>query len=253
MSSAALHPEAGTLPAPPKARFSLAFLGFLVLSLFAHGATFLLFQVAYPQRVTIPPPAPQVTLLAPGAPEEDALLRWIAAEDPALVAASAAPMPPGAFSVTYQPSYTVLRTPPRTISPPAERPEPPPSPIALPITTAKAHAPESPALTSAAAPMRTSVTLSGELAGRTVTLPSISARFTAPLDSAELLLAVNARGEVRHVMLQRSSGDTEADAEATRALAAASVSPLPDQDGVEWGFATISWGRDAYVISGEAK
>jgi len=250
MSSVDLQPETGAFPLPPKARFPLAFLGFLILSLFAHAATFLLFQVAYPQRVTIPPAAPQVTVLTPGTPEQQALLRWIAAEDPALVAASAAPMPPGALSVAYQPSFSILRTPPRTVAPPAERLQPPPSPITLPITVAKTPTPE-PTSRPPSAP--TFVTLSGGLAGRTITLPSITSRFAAPLEPTELLLAVNAHGEVRHVILQRSSGDAAADAAASLALAGAGVSPSPEKEGVEWGFATISWGGDAYVISGDAK
>ena len=40
----------------------LILLGFVMLSLFAHVATFFVFQVVYPQHVTIPPPAPQVCM-----------------------------------------------------------------------------------------------------------------------------------------------------------------------------------------------
>jgi hypothetical protein len=250
MSSAVAPPGVPIFATPPRGRFPLAFLGFLAVSLFAHAATFLLFQVVYPQRVTIPPPAPQVTLLTPSTPEEEALLRWVAAEDPALVAASAAPMPPDVFSVTYQPSFGVLRTPPRLVPPPSERPQPPPSPIALPLSTAKALPP---APGGPAPAVASSVALSGGLAGRTIALPPITARFAIPLEAAQFLLAVNDRGEVRHTVLQRSSSDAAADAAAALALAAASVSPSSEHEEVAWGFATISWGGDVYLLSGDAK
>jgi hypothetical protein len=50
---------------PTRERFPWALFGFVFLSLVAHVATFFIFQVTYPQRVTIPPPGPQVAVLAP--------------------------------------------------------------------------------------------------------------------------------------------------------------------------------------------
>src|ERR1700733_6449459 len=81
-------------------------------SLFAHAATFFLFQVVYPQRVTIPQPAPHVSLLTPSSPENIALLRWIEAEDPALLANDNPVVPPGLAMVRYRPSFNTLRTEP---------------------------------------------------------------------------------------------------------------------------------------------
>src|SRR5258708_3899096 len=81
-------------------------------SLFAHVATFFLFQVVYPQRVTIPQPAPYVSLLTPTTPENVAFLRWIESEDPALITSDSAVPPPGLLEVRYRPSFAVPRTAP---------------------------------------------------------------------------------------------------------------------------------------------
>src|SRR5947209_19467100 len=74
-------------------------------SLLAHAGTFFLFHVVYPQRVTIPQPAPHVSLLNPSSPENIALLRWIEAEDPALVATDNPSIPPGLVDVRYRRSF----------------------------------------------------------------------------------------------------------------------------------------------------
>ena len=55
-------------------RFPLILFGCVFLSAVAHVATFFLFQVIYPQRVTISPPPPQVELLTASSPENEALL-----------------------------------------------------------------------------------------------------------------------------------------------------------------------------------
>src|SRR5882757_7824418 len=91
---------------PERERFPFILFGCVFLSLVAHVATFFVFQVVYPQRVTIPPPPPQVSLLTASSPENQALLRWIAAEDPALVASARSVVPPGLLEVPYRPSYT---------------------------------------------------------------------------------------------------------------------------------------------------
>src|SRR5579871_1381696 len=89
-------------------------------SVLLHAATFFLFQVVYPQRVTIPAPAPRVSLLTPSSPENIALLRWIEAEDPALVASDHADAPPGLAEVRYRPSFARPRTAP--LGAPEEQP-----------------------------------------------------------------------------------------------------------------------------------
>src|SRR5438046_2467524 len=80
---------------PRRSRFSFVFLGCVAASALAHAATFFLFQVVYPQNVSIPQAPPRVSLLTPSSPENIALLHWIEAEDPALAAAGVTTNPPG--------------------------------------------------------------------------------------------------------------------------------------------------------------
>ena len=224
-------------------RVPLVLLGFTLLSLFAHAATFFLFQAVYPQHVTLPPSAPQVTLLTGDSPENLALLRWIAAEDPALVAASTGAEPPGLLQLPYRPSYAALRTPPRSLPEVPERPEQPPSNLTLPLALSAAPLPP-------AAPRRTVVTTTVNLSGglRERSLASADAppvRAAGPLQPAQFLIALTDRGEARFAFLQHSSGDEHADALAAAWLARASFTHADAP--LTWGFATVRWGDDAFA------
>ena len=130
-------------------KFPLSLLAFGGLSLLAHAASFLLFLVSYPPHVTIPPAASQVVIISADDPDQQPLLRWIESEDPALIAASAHPVPPRLFELKYEPSYLVPRTAPRTMPETPGRPERAPGPelsslirsIATPKTTSEKPAP----------------------------------------------------------------------------------------------------------------
>ena len=84
---------------PRRDGFPLILFGCVVASFFAHAATFFLFQVADPLGTSIPPSAPQVSVLTPSSPEAIALLHWIDAQDPALVATANAVTPPGLLEI----------------------------------------------------------------------------------------------------------------------------------------------------------
>ena len=215
-------------------------------SFLAHAGTFFLFQVVYPQRVTIPQPAPRVSLLTPSTPENIALLRWIEAEDPALVANENPLAPPGLISVHYRPSFASPRTAP--LGAPAEQTNgvrfPPavdrlsPADSAVPAAQAPGDAPA----------LATSIRYSGALAGRPVEKnPAIRFDYHAatPAKSTTVLVGVTDRGEVRFTVLEQSSGDPALDDLALAHLR--QVSFAPAQAPMTWGFATISWGTDAYV------
>src|SRR5688500_10525273 len=105
-----------TFPWADRERFSLLLFLCVFFSILAHAATFFLFQVVYPQRVTIPPPESKITLLTAATPEGEALLRWIDAEDPALVASATGQAPAWLLEVPYVPSYAAVRTLPRITS-----------------------------------------------------------------------------------------------------------------------------------------
>ena len=90
---------------PRREGFPFILFGCVVASFFAHAATFFLFQVADPLGTSIAPSAPQVSVLTPSSPEAVALLHWIDAQDPALVAAAYSVTPPGISDIAYRPSY----------------------------------------------------------------------------------------------------------------------------------------------------
>jgi len=214
-------------------------------SLLAHAGTFFLFQVVYPQRVTIPQPAPQVSLLTPSSPENVALLRWIEAEDPALIANDNPVVPPGLAEVRYHPSFAAPRTAP--LGAPVEPLQAVRFPRAkdrLFPTDSSASTPEPPAIAVAE---NTSIYYSGGLAGRPLREhPPVvfDYRASVPVEPTTLLLGVNDQGEVRFSVLQRSSGDPRLDDLALAHLQ--QIAFAPAEAPVTWGFATVSWGHDAY-------
>jgi len=234
---------------PRPKRFSVTFLAFVVVSLLAHAATFFVFQVVYPQRVTISQQPPRVSLLTPSTPENIALLHWIEAEDPALAGGGATADPPGLADIRYQPSFAVPRAAPLNL--PAERPEPvrfpaAKDPLSL-IAGASARTGGMPA-TSRSRP--TSVSFYGPLASRPLSplkeTPALS--FPSPsaesLQPARFLVGVSGQGEVCCVFLQESCGDPAFDSLAT--IHIEKLRFAADESPVTWGFALVSWGDDAY-------
>jgi hypothetical protein len=220
-------------------------------SLLAHAATFFLFQVVYPQRVTIPQPAPQVSLLTPSSPENIALLRWIEAEDPALVANDNPGAPPGLAEVRYHPSFLSPRTAPLGVPDEAATGVrfPPAKDRLTPADTAKTTGGASTAISA----QPTSITFFGLLAERPLTKSSpvtFIHRAGAPVEPTTLLLGVDGQGTIRFSVIQQSSGDQALDDLAVAHLRtitfAAAASPLT------WGFATFSWGGDAYATTSKA-
>jgi hypothetical protein len=217
----------------------------VLLSVTAHGVTFFLFQVADPTRVTVPPPAPEVSLLLPTTPENRSLLRRIEADDPALVAAAMSVPPPGLLESKYRPSYETVRTAPRTV---AESSDPIPIPPAKdPLAIIRSSRPASALASAAPPPVRTRLSFSPELQARAPHSPpqmTFEKRGTAPLKPAKFLVGVTDRGEVRFVFLQHPSGDPALDQQAAAQLPqidfAHATAPIT------WGFATVSWGDDAY-------
>ena len=226
-------------------RFRWAFFGLLVLSAVVHVATFFLFQIVYPPRVTIPPPAPEVSVLLPTSSENRALLRRIEAEDPALIASITAAPPPGLLEVKYHASYETVRTQPRTVADEnAAVPFPSPKdPLAIIRSGARDGSPA----TVAPPPVPTRVTFPTALAARARQSAqpwNFNPRATTPLEPATFLIGITDRGEVRYVFLQHTSGDPALDAQAAAQL------PHFDFQSAEapivWGIATVAWGDDAY-------
>jgi hypothetical protein len=228
---------------------ALVLLGFLGLSVFAHAATFFIFQLSEPPRVSVPPPAPQVYLLTASTPEGKALLETVESENPALVAHMAHAEPKNLVEPTYHPSFLTPRTAPRTIAEEPEKTNFPPGRDALDVIESVSPTRVPPA--SPSAPSITRVRFSDALADRSLTTPpDFRALAHNPLDAAQFLLGVNGQGQILHALLQRSTGDSDADAEAaTRLLRAVFV---PSDAALSWGFVTVMWGDDAYAADKSA-
>jgi hypothetical protein len=226
-------------------RFSLLLFACVFFSILAHATTFFLFQVVYPQRVTIPPPESKVTFLTGATPEGEALLRWIDAEDPALVASAVGQAPTWLLEVPYIPSYATVRTLPPTTVEAAPTVQFPPAKPPLDIIRSADRKPALPVAVQQKAP--TAIHFSGSLATRAPSSPpplELSVRSPTPLQTASLLIGVNEAGEVRYHFVQQSSGnpamDTQAGEYLSRLPFAAAASPI------EWSVATVNWGDDAY-------
>jgi hypothetical protein len=236
----------GLLPTYRESPVSWLLLGFIGLSIVVHGFAFLVFQVVYPQRVTIPPPRMQVALLTPTSPENEAILRWVAAEDPALSTAGSVATPPRLYEVPFKPSFATLRTPPRTMPVTAEPPVAPPSPITLPLLTPPGETAAPPA---ESAPAPSTATFSSPLAQRPFTPAGpLTARATTPLQPALFLIAVSETGEIRQLFRQRSSGDPAADDAAADFLTGGRFAAAPERP-LTWATATVTFGRDLYVTA----
>jgi hypothetical protein len=216
-------------------------------SFLAHAGTFFLFQVVYPQRVTIPQPAPRVSLLTPSSPENIALLRWIEAEDPALVANDNPVAPPGLVDVHYKPSFATPRTAPRGA--PAEEVKGVQFPRAVDHLSVVDQPMANSGEPGKLSVLPTSITYSGGLAGRLVKEnPAVAFNYHAvdPAESTTVLLGVTDKGEVRFAVLQQSSGDQALDELALAHLQQVTFGPV--EAPLTWGFATYSWGTDAYAM-----
>ena len=227
------------------ARFRWKFFGLILLSAAVHLGTFFLFQIVYPPRVTIPPPAPEVSLLLPTTPENRALLRRIEAEDPALIAATPSVTPPGLFQQEYLASYRTVRTQPRTVA--AETPVIRHPASRDPLTIIRSTARPAPSADVAPPPVPTRLAFSSALTARAPSeMPAwnFTRRAASPLEPAAFLIGITDRGEVRYVFQQRSSGDPALDAQAAAQLPRLAFRPA--ETPVAWGIATITWGDDAY-------
>jgi hypothetical protein len=231
-------------------RSSWLLAGFIFLSLFLHSAAFFLFQAATPVRPPAPRAAQPVQLLTPYGPdgkpsqENMALLAWIEAEDPALVARVPEVQPEDLLRVEYKPSYRQMRTAPLGV--PEDRATLFPSAresMALILGPQTLSAPAA----ALPQPQLTQLAFSSSLAGRAPkTSFSPAAKTTKALEPTRLLIGIDAQGEVRFTFPQQpSSGEPALDAEALRFVRSLHFAPATGAE-ITWGFAAFHWGDDAF-------
>ena len=236
---------------PTRLKSSWRLAGLIFAMLFLHSAAFFLFQAATP--VINPPPrtAPPVQLLTAFTPdgrasaENQSLLRWIEAEDPALVARIPNVEMPPLPSVPYQASYTDIRTAPLAAPPETVTVQFPPARDALSLIMSGAPAPQR--TQEPAKPQPTRIAFSGNLVSRAPAQVTFKpkARTTKPTESAQFIVGVSESGEVQFVFPQQEDSDSTAPlaAEAMEFLGSLAFAPASGAT-VAWGTATVEWGDD---------
>jgi len=222
---------------------------FIFLSFLLHSAAFFLFQGKDPALPRTIRTAPLVQILSPGSdsaghsPEDDALLRWIATHDPALVARIQTVEPKGLLDVPYLPSFQTLRTQP--LGAPHESAElqipPARDPLALIRSVSK---PEKLAL-PVPAPQATQILLPSTLQARSAKMPGFTphTKVSATVQPMIVLAGVNGEGETRFAFVQQGSGDNALDTEAVAFVR--TLRFTPSDEALLWDTLTIEWGDDA--------
>ena len=230
----------------PERTASLLFPGLLILSVAIHTFAFFIFQVVYPPTVASAPPRAQVTLLTPGTPHSDALLRWVEAQDPATAGRIQEIAPKGLEEIRYTPSYEAARMP-------LKEGEPSAAPLGLISAYSLLDASFSKKPTtveSASLSVASSLAFSEPLRARESATPpqplEITTKSSANLRPTVFLVGIGDRGEVLYCFLQESSADramdTQAEALLRQHVFTHSETPL------EWGFATFTWGAEAFAL-----
>ena len=239
--------------------------GIIALSLLAHAVSFYVLQVAYtPTGAQLPPPA-QVTMAPLNQPGNEAFARWLAMEDPALVAQPTEPLPVetlAALDFHYVPSYKAAQAGFKSLEPlPGESavnspPRPrPPGPVPLGLFTSGLP---TRALVPAGMGQRTAVVLTGGVE-TFVSGPLPPVSFKTPLGSEPLeptifLVGARPEGGRPFVLLKSKPGNTTAEEYARDYLSRLDFSPIKnDTNEVVWGCAEFAWGNDIYLPTAEKK
>lgn len=221
---------------------------FIFLSFLLHSAAFFLFEGKNPPPPRMIRTAPLVQILStstdPGArsPEGDALLQWIAAHDPALVAKVQTVEPKGLLDIPYRPSFMTLRTQP--LGAPPEPPTIQIPPARDPLALIRSVSPTATPDIAAPSPQLTQARLSAALQSRSTEKPGFTPRTksSATVQPTIVLAGVNGEGEPRFAFIQQASGDPALDGEALTYVRALHFTP--SGEALEWGSVTIEWSDD---------
>ena len=245
-------------------RRALVLTGFVAVSFTIHIAAFYLFQVVYPQTVSLLPAPRRVSLMTASSEQTATLLRWIDAEDPALASTTRRPahmQRREMGKVEHVPSYFARE---------ATLKEPPPLAVDLRIPSTQLPGPVRFVRPAASAPVGmqpTRITLSSELqqlGGVQFTPVNFKTSTSETPQNAQFRIAVDPPGAVVYCFVLASSGDVGLDELARQHLALArfpaKAVPLAgrsideggskvegqpsNNEGLVWGIATIEWGND---------
>ena len=224
---------------PPRRR-ARALVLFISASLLFHAFCFYLFQIVYPTSVALVPPLARVSLISDKTEDGRALLRWIDAEDPALLSATVRPRSRELPKLEHVPSYMTARAPLKQLPPLVVDLAPPsampPGPVATTHRTSPLKRTEA----------KTTVEFSEEIAPRgAATFPATEFKATTSEQpqNVRFRIAVNARGEMQYAFPLNSSGDAALDAQARQHITQTRFPNSPNES-LTWGIATIEFGGD---------
>jgi len=213
----------------------------LGISIFAHLLVALLFTVETTEKVTSPPPSDEISILSRDIPEHRALLDFLQSESPiGALAHQLLPVgdtPKTHYHFSFAHSQLVPLPPPRWTLP--QTTPLPQVPILTPDNTENPATPNNP-LTSRASRFEGNLHCTASLQSRLQSPLRIPSSPTLQLlEPVTFLIGIRAQGSVAYVMLQKTSGDSNADSHAENFLRQLtfqkSDSPL------EWGSATLEW------------
>jgi len=245
-------------------RRSLILGGFIAASFMIHVVAFYLFQVVYPQTVSLLPAPRRLNLMTANSEQSATLLRWIDSEDPALASTTRRPahmQRREMGKVEHVPSYfareAALKEPaPLAVDLRIPSVQPPgPVPIARPVVSA------------AGGSQPTRISFSSELeqlGGAKFVAANFKTSTNEAPQNAQFRIAVDPKGAVVYCFPLASSGDAGLDELARLDLAlsrfpartvplarrslgedGSEVEGLPsNDDSLVWGIATIEWGND---------
>lgn len=214
---------------------------FVAASFVLHLLCFYIFQIVYPPSVLLVPPPARVNLLSGRTEEGRALLRWLDAEDPALLSTTIRPRTRELPRLEHVPSYmnerlVLKQLPPLDVDLSSPSIQPP-----QPVRTWRRNPPARRTIE-----IPTAVEFSEEIAALgPATFPRT--KFNAVTDdqpaSIRFRIAVNARGRVQYAFPLNSSGDVTLDAQAHQHIAQTTFDRPPNES-LSWGVATVEFGSD---------
>jgi hypothetical protein len=227
----------------------LAIFGFLAASLVGHAICFYLFQIVYPPTVALLPPPARVNLISENTEEGRTLLRWIAAEDPALATTTQRVAEAKAFIVpklSHVPSYSTIQPALKTLPLTAPDLQVPSSQPPAPVPMERAKNATPPPATATAIIFSENLDSLGKVEKPVM---KFSASTREPPQSASFRIGVTQNGVVRYCFLQNTSGDNSLDEQARDYVmrcrfVSNETGAIQDPDRLNWATATIEWGND---------
>ncbi len=207
---------------------------FLLVSALGHLLIFMLFQVVSTEKVTAPDREREMQFLSAEIPEHKVLLDAVEAETP-LAALSHQLLSVGSLlSRPYASAFMDSKPAPKEVALWKN-----PSAVALPrgsFHSGKASAQQLIRHKLFAGRL----VLEGGLGNRLVNSPETpSSPADKALEHAEFLLGVSAPGEVKFVILQKSSGDSQSDRIAEHFIRQTAFAA--GEQGIQWGHARLEW------------